>query len=163
LISSVSSVKSKIASYHFTTKQPILGIVKGDDFNFVIADLPGIIEGAHLGKGLGDKFLRHAERTKVLLHVVDMAGSEGRDPVDDYKKITKELKAYSDELTFKYKVIVANKMDLPEAEANLKRFKKKIKDDVLPVSAQEGTGLEELVSYLRDLLWKENLIEKSKE
>ncbi len=155
IISNISKVKSKIANYHFTTKQPILGIVKGEDFDFVVADLPGLIEGAHEGKGLGDRFLKHAERTKILMHVIDMAGSEGRDPLEDYEKINHELESYSDKLSFKHRIIVANKMDLAESEKNLKRFKRKFKVKVLPVCALEKKGLDELVEHLREILCKE--------
>ena len=157
LISGISRVKSKIASYPFTTKQPILGIVEDEDeFSFIVADLPGIIEGAHAGKGLGDRFLRHAERTKILMHLVDMSGSEGRDPLDDYRKINHELEAYGDILAFKYKLTVANKMDLPEAEGHLDRFKKEIGEDILPISALAKTGLEELTQTLKGVLCSEN-------
>ena len=157
LISGISRVKSKIASYPFTTKQPILGIVEdADEFSFIVADLPGIIEGAHAGKGLGDRFLRHAERTKILMHLVDMSGSEGRDPLDDYRKINHELEAYGDILAFKYKLTVANKMDLPEAEGHLDRFKKEIGEEILPISALAKTGLEELTQTLKGVLCSEN-------
>ncbi len=156
LISAVSKVKSKIGIYHFTTKQPILGIVDGEDFNFVMADLPGIIEGAHAGRGLGDRFLKHAERTKVLVHVVDMGSSEGRDPIEDYQKITLELEQYSADLMAKEKIVVANKMDLPEAKENLKRFKRKIKDAVYPVSALAEQGLDKLIDALQKILCREN-------
>lgn len=153
LISNISKVRSKIANYPFTTRQPILGVVIGEDHShFIVADLPGLIEGAHLGKGLGLKFLKHAERTKVLIHLLDMAGSEGRDPVDDYAKIKNELELYSDKLALKKRIIVANKMDLPEAAANLKRFKRKYKEEVLSISALESNGLEKLVERLRGLL-----------
>jgi GTPase len=161
LISAISKVKSKIANYPFTTKQPILGIVEVDEFTFVVADLPGIIEGAHEGKGLGLRFLRHAERTKILVHVVDMAGSEDRDPLDDYVKIIHELEAYSDTLGVKHRIVVANKMDLPEAEKNLKRFKRKYKKiEVLPISAQEKQGLDDLVLKIKTILCEENSQEK---
>ncbi len=160
LISNISRVKSKIANYPFTTRQPILGIVYVDDFSFVVADLPGIIEGAHQGRGLGDRFLRHAERTKVLVHLIDMAGSEGRDPLDDYKKINYELKAYAEELFYKHKIVVANKMDLDGAQENLKRFKKKHRIKIIPISAIEKEGLTELVEKIKDLLCKEHSLEK---
>ncbi len=160
LISGISKVKSKIANYHFTTKQPILGIVKGEDFDFVVADLPGLIEGAHEGRGLGDRFLKHAERTKILVHVVDMAGSEGRDPLEDYAKINFELESYSEELLIKNRVTVANKMDLPDAKKNLQRFKRKYKVKIFPISALEKEGLEELVNAIREILCKERLREK---
>jgi len=139
LISAVSNAQPKIASYPFTTRQPILGIVKTDELNFVIADLPGLIEGAHEGRGLGDQFLKHIERTRVLVHVIDMAGSEGRDPIDDYEKITHELEQYNDQLLLKKRIIVANKMDLPEAKELLRRFKKKYKESIVAVSALEKT------------------------
>ena len=112
LICAVSKVKSKIANYPFTTRAPILGIVRDEDDedkNFVMADLPGLIEGAHEGKGLGHQFLKHAERTKILVHVIDMSGSEDRDPVDDYYKICEELDLYSEELLHKHRILVANK------------------------------------------------------
>ncbi len=153
LISNISKVRSKIANYPFTTRQPILGVVVGDDgSHFIVADLPGLIEGAHLGKGLGDKFLKHAERTKILIHLLDMAGSEGRDPLDDYVKIKNELELYSDKLALKIRLIVANKMDLPDAAANLKRFKRKYKEEVISISALENKGLDKLVERLRELL-----------
>jgi GTP-binding protein len=159
-ISRVSKVRSKIANYPFTTKRPILGFVPGDVINdkgdFVIADLPGIIEGAHVGKGLGDKFLKHAERTKILLHMIDMAGSEGRDPLDDYEKIIHEIESYSDKLSIKHRIVVANKMDLPEASENLKRFKKKFKVEITPISAAQNEGCDELVEKIRGILCKEN-------
>lgn len=163
LISAVSKVRSKIANYPFTTKQPILGIVQYEDFSFVVADLPGIIEGAHEGKGLGDRFLRHAERTKILIHMIDMAGSEGRDPLEDYKTIIHELESYSDELGIKHRLVVANKMDLPESENNLKRFKKKFKKiEIIPISAQEKNDLEKVVKRLAEILCEENSPKKSK-
>ena len=149
LISSISNVKSKIANYPFTTKAPVLGVVNYKDVNFVVADLPGIIEGAHQGRGLGDRFLRHAQRARILVHVIDMAGSEGRNPLDDYEKINHELEEYSGELADKPRIIVANKMDLPEAEANLKRFKSKHKKKkILAISAVEKQGLTELIKTI---------------
>ena len=155
IISNISKVKSKIANYPFTTKQPILGIVQREDFDFVVADLPGLIEGAHQGKGLGDKFLKHAERTKILLQVIDMAGSEGRDPRDDFEKINHELQEYSEELYFKNKLVVVNKMDLPEAKGNLKKFKRKYKIPVIEISAKEKIGLTKLVDSIREILCQE--------
>ena len=153
LISSVSKVKSKIANYPFTTQQPILGIVERDDINFIMADLPGLIEGAHTGRGLGDRFLKHAERTKILLHVIDMAGSEGRDPLDDYAKINFELQSYSDDLFFKHRIIAANKMDLDSAAAHLKRFKRKYKKEkIFQISALKKTGLEKLLAFISNTL-----------
>jgi GTP-binding protein len=153
LINAVSKVRSRIASYPFTTKQPVLGVVQRESGrDFVIADLPGLIEGAHAGRGLGDRFLKHAERTRILVHVVDMAGTEGRDPADDYAKISEELEAYSDQLTIKHRVVAANKMDLPGADAHLKAFRTKYPLEIFKVSALEKTGVEALVSHIEDLL-----------
>ncbi len=152
LISAVSKVRSKIANYPFTTKQPILGIVETDEAKFIMADLPGLIEGAHLGKGLGYKFLKHVERTKILVQIVDMAGSEDRDPLEDYDKINYELEAYSDKVAHKHKIVVANKMDLPEAKKHIKRFRKKYNVDIIEVSAQAHTGLELLVERIIEIL-----------
>ena len=165
LISNISKVRSKIANYPFTTKQPILGIVKGeeDEPDFIVADLPGLIEGAHLGKGLGLKFLKHVERTKILAHVLDMSGSEDRDPLQDFKKINDELSQYSKDLSQKIKVVVANKMDLPESVVNLKRFKRKYKDKIFPISAKDKTGLDELIGHLRAILCRENSQDRSKD
>lgn len=158
LISSISKVRSKIANYPFTTKQPILGMVQDEDDNslFVVADLPGLIEGAHLGKGLGDRFLKHAERTKVLVQIIDMSGTEGRDPLDDFEKIRFELEQYSDQLSAKDRILVANKMDLPESAAHLKRFKKQYKKEkILEISALEKEGLAELVEKITKLLHRQ--------
>jgi len=152
LISSISKVKSKIANYPFTTKQPILGIVEYNDESFIVADLPGIIEGAHEGKGLGDRFLRHTERSKILVHLIDMAGTEGRDPIDDFKKINHEIESYGDSIASKQKIIVANKMDLPEAEGHLKRFKKEVKGSIFAVSALDAKGLDELKDAIQLIL-----------
>ncbi len=155
LICAVSKVKSKIASYPFTTKAPILGIVKDEDDetkNFVMADLPGLIEGAHEGKGLGHQFLKHVERTKIIVHVIDMSASEGRDPVEDYYKICEELDLYSEELMQKHRILVANKMDLPESKKNLTRFKRNVTKDIISVSALEKEGLDKLLKSIRLLL-----------
>ena len=154
LICAVSKVKSKIANYPFTTKQPILGMVADEDeeSSFVIADLPGLIEGAHEGRGLGDRFLKHAERTKILVHVIDMAGTEGRDPVEDFRILSDELVQYSGELSHKARLIVANKMDVPEAKENLARFRKHFKGRVYQISALEKKGLSVLVNAMRKIL-----------
>ncbi|HSA30427.1 MAG TPA: GTPase ObgE [Candidatus Omnitrophota bacterium] len=151
-INQVSKVRSKIASYPFTTKQPILGVVEGEDVQFVIADLPGLIEGAHQGRGLGDRFLKHAERTKVLVHLVDMAAADERDPLEDFAQISEELKEYNEALTVKERIIVANKMDLPKAAENLKRFQERFKLDVFEVSALTGEGVEAVVKEIRRIL-----------
>ncbi|MGF7532401.1 GTPase ObgE [Bacillus mexicanus] len=148
LLSVVSSAKPKIADYHFTTLVPNLGMVETDDGrSFVMADLPGLIEGAHQGVGLGHQFLRHIERTRVIVHVIDMSGLEGRDPYEDYVTINQELSEYNLRLTERPQIIVANKMDMPEASENLKAFKEKLTDDypVFPISAVTREGLRELL------------------
>jgi len=161
IISNISKVRSKIANYPFTTKQPILGIVETDEGNFVVADLPGLIEGAHLGKGLGHQFLKHAERTKILVQVIDMAGSEDRDPLEDYETIIFELEQYSELLAHKHRIVVANKMDLPEAKVNMKRFRKEFKGvNIIKISALEKDGLEELVEEMVSILKKAAVFEK---
>ncbi|PIQ87158.1 MAG: GTPase ObgE [Candidatus Omnitrophica bacterium CG11_big_fil_rev_8_21_14_0_20_43_6] len=145
LISAISNAHPKIAAYPFTTTGPILGVAQGKHRKFVIADIPGLISGASAGRGLGIRFLKHIERTKILIHLVDMAGFEGRDPLEDYKNINLELKNYSWAVYKKPQVICANKMDLPGAAENLKRFKKTVKKTIYPVSALNRQGLEELV------------------
>ena len=152
LISRVSNARSKIAPYPFTTKNPILGVVKfDDDCTKVFADIPGIIEGAHEGRGLGIEFLKHVERTRILLHLIDFAAVDGRDPVSDYRALRKELAGYSEKLVEKNEIIVANKMDVPEAKARLKEFKKKIKKEIFPISAVTGEGVKELLNKIRSL------------
>jgi GTPase len=148
LVSTVSNAHPAIAAYPFTTKFPILGVAATGDRAFVIADIPGLIEGASQGRGLGDKFLRHIERTKILVHLVDMAGCDGRDPVEDYKAINRELKFYSSQVYKKPQIIAANKMDLEAASGNLERFKKTIKKKVYPISALNKEGLEELIAAI---------------
>jgi GTP-binding protein len=145
LISKISKAKPRIAPYPFTTKEPVLGIVEyGRDRTFKVADIPGLIEGAHAGKGLGDKFLRHIERTKILIHIIDMAGIDQRDPVDDFKKLNNELEQYGVVLGKKAQLVVANKMDLAQALENLKKFMSVVKKDIIPISALTGEGIEEL-------------------
>ncbi len=126
----------------------MLGVAAAGDHSFVLADIPGLIEGASQGRGLGDKFLRHIERTKIVVHLVDMAGCEGRDPVEDYKAINRELKFYSSDVYKKPQIIAANKMDLKTASGNLERFKKAIKKKVYPISALQKKGLEELIAAI---------------
>ena len=153
IISCVSKSKPKIAAYHFTTLNPNLGVVRSSDGkSFVMADLPGLIEGASNGEGLGDKFLRHIERTKVIAHVVDMAGSEGRDPYEDFIMINKELEAFNEKLIKKPMIVVANKMDLDGAKENLEEFKKKCNLKVFEVSAATNTGLTKVVDELANML-----------
>ncbi len=153
LLSVVSSAKPKIAEYHFTTIVPNLGMVETEDNrSFVMADLPGLIEGAHQGVGLGHQFLRHIERTRVIVHVIDMAATEGRDPYEDYLTINKELEEYNLRLTERPQVIVANKMDIPEAEENLQKFKEQLQEDypIYPISAVTRKGLRELLFAVAD-------------
>lgn len=154
ILSLISGASPKIAAYHFTTLNPNLGVVRlKDDRTFVMADLPGLIEGASEGAGLGEKFLKHAMRTKVIAHVLDMGSFEGRDPLEDYKIIRKELENYSDKLARKPELVIANKMDLPEALNNLNRFKREYPNiPVVEVSAMELTGIDEMVIKLADML-----------
>ncbi len=155
IISIVSNSRPKIASYHFTTLKPNLGVVRVEDQrSFVMADLPGLIEGASLGQGLGLQFLRHIERTRVILHVIDMSGSEGRDPFEDYKVINNELASYKYNLLKRPQIIVANKMDIPGAEDNLEMFKMELEEDypIIPISAATKSGVQELLYKTMDLL-----------
>jgi len=152
-LSKVSKAKPKIADYHFTTLNPNLGVVKTkDNRSFVIADLPGLIEGASEGAGLGDKFLRHIERTKVIAHIIDMGAVEGRSPYDDFITINKELENFNKKLIKKPMVVIANKMDMPDAKKNLEEFKKKVKCDVYPISAINSEGIENVLIKLADLV-----------
>lgn len=154
LISAISNAHPKIAAYPFTTKSPALGVVKSCDKTFVIADIPGLIQGSSQGRGLGDKFLRHIERTKVLIHLIDISGFEGRDPIEDYKIINKELKSYSKEVYGKPQIIAANKMDLEGASKNFARFKKSVKKKIFPISALKKEGLEGLIEEVSARLQK---------
>ena len=148
LISKISSARPKIADYPFTTKEPVLGVVR--PFHgavFCVAEIPGLIEGAHHGRGLGDKFLRHIERTKILIHLVDIAGVEGRDPSSDYLKLNKELKLYSKELAKRPQVVALNKIDIEGAGKNVKKFRKEFpKVKMFPISAATGKGVKELLT-----------------
>lgn len=153
LLSVVSAAKPKIADYHFTTLVPNLGVVETSDHrSFVMADLPGLIEGAHSGVGLGHQFLRHIERTRVIVHVIDMSGLEGRDPYEDYLTINKELEQYNMRLLERPQVVVANKMDLPDAEEQLELFKEQVGEDVeiYPISAVTKSGLQNLLRSIAD-------------
>ena len=152
-LSKVSKAKPKIAEYHFTTLSPNLGVCKTiDNRSFVIADLPGLIEGAHEGLGLGDKFLRHIERTKVIAHIIDMSGIEGRNPYDDFVTINNELSKFSEKLAKKPMVVIANKMDMPDSHNNLKEFKKKVNCDIYEMSAINNDGLDKILVALADKL-----------
>lgn len=154
ILSLISSAKPKIAAYHFTTLSPNLGVVKlknGD--SFFIADLPGLIEGASVGVGLGHEFLRHAMRTKILAHVIDMGASEGRDPIEDYKVIRKEIEEYNGSLKKKQEIVIANKMDLDSAQDNLEKFKKAYPNlEVIEISCMNNTGIDDLINILNEKL-----------
>ena len=156
IISRVSAAKPEVAAYHFTTLTPVLGVVSLDEgHSFVLADIPGLIEGAHEGKGLGHDFLRHVERTKVIVHVLDISGLEGRDPIEDYHKINQELKLYNERLARRPQLVAANKMDLPEAQENYERVAAYMKEqgrEVFPVSAATGDGLMPLMRRASQLL-----------
>ena len=154
ILSLISGANPKIAAYHFTTLNPNLGVVKLKDQRvFVMADLPGLIEGASEGAGLGEKFLKHAMRTKVIGHVLDMGAFEGRDPLEDYRIIRKEVEAYDDKLARKPELIIANKMDLPDAQENLKRFKEAYPElPIVEVSAMNYEGTEDMIIKLADML-----------
>ncbi|BFH12403.1 GTPase ObgE [Paenibacillus melissococcoides] len=159
LLSVVSGAKPKIGAYHFTTITPNLGVVDiGDGRSFVMADLPGLIEGASEGVGLGHEFLRHIERTRIIIHVVDMAGTEGRDPFDDWVKINDELKQYNEKLAERPQIVAANKMDMPQAEENLEAFREQVRDlkgdeiEIMPISSLTKQGIQELLYKAMDML-----------
>jgi len=151
LISRCSAARPKIASYPFTTLDPILGIVKlSDERRLVVADLPGLIEGAHKGTGLGFEFLRHIERTRVIVHILDIMPADGSDPVKNYRQIRKELEQYSKTLAEKKEVVVANKIDLDPEGKIVKKLRKQLKHRIYPISAVTGEGVKDLC----ELLWK---------
>lgn len=156
LVANVSAARPEIAEYHFTTITPVLGVVSvGDEKNFVMADIPGLIDGAAEGVGLGHDFLRHVERTKVIIHIVDASGMEGRDPVEDYYKINKELKLYSERIAKRPQILAANKMDLPGAAENLPRLQELADKEgikLFPISAATRQGLQELINYTAKVL-----------
>lgn len=169
LISQVSHARPKIDSYHFTTLQPNLGVVEyGEYQSFVMADIPGIIEGAHEGVGLGDEFLKHLERTRLLVHVIDVSGIEGRDPLEDFEKINNEVNKYNDYLASLEQVIALNKIDLKEGRQNIERVKSELNDrgySVFPISAATGEGCQKLMYYLGQRLEEipEREVEKESE
>jgi len=155
LLSRLSHARPKIAPYPFTTLEPMIGVIEYPDFSRVtVADIPGLIEGAHQGIGLGHEFLRHIERCRMLLFVIDMAGSEGRDPRDDYAQLRTEISLYQKELSTRPYLIVANKMDLPEAADHLKAFKRRVKGrEIVPISSENDEGIDKLKAILlRDLV-----------
>lgn len=170
----MSAARPKIADYPFTTLVPNLGVVQGDEHNFVVADIPGLIEGAHQGKGLGHEFLRHIERTALIVHVVDMTGGyEGRDPVEDYRIINNELAMYADELAQRPRIVVANKVDVPGTEDAVRRLKEEVRKDaiaaangnefadgvdeasrVFEISALTGKGVDSLIHAIADKVFE---------
>lgn len=164
LLSVITSAKPKIGAYHFTTIVPNLGMVRTQSGeSFAVADLPGLIEGASQGVGLGTQFLRHIERTRVILHIIDMSASEGRDPYEDYLAINKELESYNLRLMERPQIIVANKMDMPESQENLEEFKKKLSENydefeelpaIFPISGLTKQGLATLLDATAELLDK---------
>ena len=152
ILSMISNANPKIASYHFTTLSPNLGVVKTKGYDFTVADLPGLIEGASDGVGLGHRFLKHIERTKVIAHVVDMSGMEGRDPYFDYLSIREELGKFSKKLLDKQEIIIANKMDMSDSKKNLELFKKRINLPIYEVSAISNQGLDVVINKLEELV-----------
>ncbi|OMD84342.1 GTPase ObgE [Paenibacillus odorifer] len=158
LLSVVSAAQPKIGAYHFTTITPNLGVVDvGDGRSFVMADLPGLIEGASEGIGLGHEFLRHVERTRIIIHVVDMSGSEGRDPFEDWVLINDELKQYNASLIDRPQIVAANKMDMPESEENLISFRERVAEvradlEIMPISSLTRQGVQELLYRATDIL-----------
>lgn len=165
ILRKVSAAQPEVAAYHFTTLNPILGVVDLNDHrSFVMADIPGLIEGASEGVGLGHDFLRHIERTKILVHVLDVSGMEGRDPIEDYEKINEELRKYSEKLSRKKQIIAANKIDMLGDSDNLERLKAYMDErgqEVYPICAMTGEGLEVLLERLWDLL--ETYVEEPEE
>jgi GTP-binding protein len=150
LLSIVSAARPKISNYHFTTLSPNLGVARACGGSFVVADIPGLIEGAHAGVGLGHEFLRHVERTRLLVHVVDVSGIEGRDPLDDFHIINAELLKYSENLAQKPQIVAANKADLPDFNKNYKTFKNAVEASgfkVFPISGATNCGINELMNY----------------
>ncbi len=151
LISKISKARPKIANYPFTTTAPVLGIVElSENRRFIACEIPGLIEGAHTGKGLGFEFLRHIERTRILIHVVDVAAWEGSDPYKNYQLLNKELALYSKKIAQKPQIIAANKVDLAKTKEDLKIFTKQLKKKVYPISGMTGEGLKELLGAV----WK---------
>lgn len=152
ILSMVTNANPKIANYHFTTLSPNLGVVTSEDYSYTIADLPGLIEGASDGLGLGHKFLKHIERTKIIAHIIDMSGIEGRNPYEDYLTIRKELENFSPKLIQKPEIIIANKMDIESSKKNLEEFKQKVKVPIYEVSAIQNKGLDEVLKALKELV-----------
>jgi GTP-binding protein len=154
LLTKLSAAKPKVAAYPFTTLQPMVGVLEFEGFSrATVADIPGLIEGAHRNVGLGHDFLRHIMRCRLLLFMIDLAGTDGREPIEDLMNLRQEISLYDEILAKKPWMIIANKMDLPEAEANLNAFRQRFpKTEVMPISAQEGAGIDQLMEELQDLI-----------
>ncbi|GIV95584.1 MAG: GTPase Obg [Herpetosiphonaceae bacterium] len=155
LLSAISAARPKIANYPFTTLTPNLGVVEVGDYSFVVADIPGLIEGAHMGVGLGHDFLRHIERTRLLIHVIDAAGTEGRDPLEDFHVINRELREYQPTLATQPQLVALNKMDLPPARDQLQRLRRELpvpKELIFPISAVTGEGVGPLMQRAAAML-----------
>lgn len=155
LLSVISAARPKIAAYPFTTLVPNLGVVEVGTQTFVVADIPGLIEGAHAGVGLGHDFLRHVERTRLLIHIVDAAGTEGRDPLDDFTQINEELRLYQPQLAERPQVVALNKLDLPDSHDNIERLRKELsvaKENLFAISAATSEGLQPLLRRVAELL-----------
>ena len=152
LLSRISTARPKVGAYPFTTRYPVLGVVNADgQGSFVACDIPGIIEGAHEGRGLGFQFLRHIERTRLLVHLVDVAAVDGHDPVEAFRQLNHELAAYSAALPSKPRLVVANKLDLPQARANLQAFEQALQQPIWPISCATGAGIPALIHAI----WRE--------
>ena len=155
LLTKLSKARPKVAPYPFTTLQPTVGILEFEDYHTLrIADVPGLIEGASRNRGLGHDFLRHIERSGFYIVLLDAAGTEGREPWDDYKTLLNELKLYQPGLLKKPRIVVANKIDVPGAEAKLSTLRKKLKEKIVPVSANEGTGIGKLIAFLHEFFFE---------
>ena len=153
LLNKATRAHSKVASYPFTTLHPYLGIVELPGYRrFVMADIPGLIQGSHRGAGLGDEFLRHVERTRLILHVVDLAPEDGSSPVDNYRQVCRELELHSRNLALRPSVVAANKIDMPAARENLEAFRREVSEPVFPISGLTGEGVPEVMDHLYDAI-----------
>ncbi len=156
LLAAISAARPKIANYPFTTLSPNLGVVEVGDQHFVVADIPGLIEGAHTGIGLGHDFLRHIERTRILVHVIDTAGTEGRDPLEDFVKINNELRLYQPDLADRLQLVALNKQDLPDARDQVERSaavnSASMRSSIFPIAAATGEGVAPLLQKVAELL-----------
>ena len=150
LLSSISKAQPRIAGFPFTTKNPVLGVVEYQETTFKVAEIPGLIEGSHRGRGLGDKFLRHAERTKIFVHLLDLSKSSAEEVLADYMKINKELESYNKKLIQKPQILIGNKIDVKGAGENLRFLKKNLRRDILAVSAKEKIGLDNLIKKIKE-------------